>query len=299
MSHAQRRLRSTGGRWLAVLLATLLTSSSAIALANGVAEGDRAWAGRAEGQSEGLAQPEPIGQAIGFYEQALAEDPDDLEARWKLLRALHFAGDFAEADPNAAQPFFERATEVADTGLARLKERTGADDPLDELDADELAPLVAAQNIAPADVARLYFWSAINLGAWSRGVGLLTAVRKGVANRIHRYIEVTIALEPGYDEGGAYRLLGRLHAELPKVPFVSGWVDRDQALPLIERAYALAPENPGNRLLLALTLLDLAPDRDSEALGLLDQVQRLTPRETMQVEDIAMQREARDRLAAR
>jgi hypothetical protein len=82
------------------------------------------------------------------------------------------------------------------------------------------------------------------------------------------------------------------------VPFVSGWVDRGQALALIERAYALAPANPGNRLLLALTLLDLAPGRRSEALDLLDQVGRLTPRPSMRIEDLAMRKEARERLTA-
>jgi hypothetical protein len=76
------------------------------------------------------------------------------------------------------------------------------------------------------------------------------------------------------------------------------WVDRDQAIPLIERAYALAPANPGNRLLLALFLLDLAPERRGEALGLLSQVAQLTPRPSMQIEDLAMQRQARERLSA-
>ena len=80
------------------------------------------------------------------------------------------------------------------------------------------------------------------------------------------------------------------------MPFVSGWVDRDQALPLVERAYTLAPANPGNRLLLALTLLDLAPERRREALDLLDQVARLTPRPSMRIEDLAMRKEAQDRL---
>jgi hypothetical protein len=127
-------------------------------------------------------------------------------------------------------------------------------------------------------------------------VGLLAAVRQGVANRLYRYTRVTIALEPDYDDGGALRLLGRLHAELPRVPFVSGWVDRDRALPLIERAYAVAPENPGNRLLLGLTLLDLAPERREEAVALLEQVGQLSPRPAMRIEDLAMRREARETL---
>ena len=50
-------------------------------------------------------------------------------------------------------------------------------------------------------------------------------------------------------------------------PLLSGWVDRSKALPHAERALAIAPEHPGNHLLLALTLLDLYPERRAEALG--------------------------------
>jgi tetratricopeptide (TPR) repeat protein len=128
-------------------------------------------------------------------------------------------------------------------------------------------------------------------------VGLVSAVRRGSANRLYRYTQVALDLEPGYDEGGALRLMGSLHAELPRVPFVSPWVDRDQALPLMERAHALAPANPGNRLLLALALLELAPDRQAEAVELLERVADLEPRTTMRIEDLAMREQARERLA--
>jgi tetratricopeptide (TPR) repeat protein len=117
-----------------------------------------------------------------------------------------------------------------------------------------------------------------------------------VANHLHDYTRVAIALDPEYEDGGAFRLLGSLHAKLPRVPWVSGWVDREEAIPLIERAYEIAPQNPGNRLLLAVTLLELAPDRRSEGLELLDEVAQLTPRASMRIEDLAMRRTARDRV---
>jgi tetratricopeptide (TPR) repeat protein len=263
-----------------------------------VARGDSAWASRAEGEREGRAQSAPILEAVGFYESALEARPESVEARWKLLHALHFAGNFAEQEAQERSPIYDRAREVADHGLGLLADRVGSEIRLEEMEPEVIRSWVEANNVSPSDVARLYFWSAINWGAWGREVGLLKAVRQGVANRLHRYTSVTMALEPSYDEGGALRLLGRLHAELPRVPFVSAWVDRDQALPLIERAYSLAPANPGNRLLLALTLLDLAPERRGEAIDLLDQVSRLKPRPSMRIEDLAMRQEARERLGA-
>jgi tetratricopeptide (TPR) repeat protein len=263
-----------------------------------IARGDAAWARRADGEREGRAPSGPILEAVGFYESALAASPENLEARWKLLRALHFAGDFAESEPAERRAIFERALEASEVGLDGLARRVGAGTRLEELEIEVARRRLEAAGLAPHDVARLYFWSAINWGAWSRTVGLLGAVRQGVANRLHDQASLAIALEPGVDSGGALRLLSRLHAELPRVPFVSDWVDREQALPLIERAYAMAPEHPGNQLLLALTLLDFAPERRGEALELLDRVQRLRPRPSAWIEDLALREAARDRLAA-
>jgi tetratricopeptide (TPR) repeat protein len=295
-------MRSSGlqrhaiGRIGGVVLAALVGSGSLAAHADEVARGDSAWARRAEGEREGRPLPGPIREAVRSYESALTARPESLEARWKLLRALHFAGDFASEDHEEKRRIFDRAKDVSDQGLALLADQVGSGVRLEEMDPEQIGSRLEATGIPPSDVARLYFWSAINWGAWSRNAGLLSAVRQGVANRIHRYTLITIALEPEYDEGGAFRLLGRLHAELPRVPFVSGWIDRNESIPLLERAYAMAPDNPGNRLLLALTLLDLAPDRRSEALELLKQVEGLTPRTSMRIEDLAMRTEARDRL---
>jgi tetratricopeptide (TPR) repeat protein len=282
-----------------LLLAALLGILSIGVYSDDLARGDSAWARRAEGERDERPLPGPILDAVRSYESALTARPESLEARWKLLRALYFAGYFAFQDEEEEKRrIFDRARDVSEEGLDLLARKVGSGLRLEEMDPGAIASRLETASVSPSDVARVYFWSAINWGAWSRTVGLLSAVRQGVANRLFRYTRITIALESGYDDGGAFRLLGRLHAELPRVPFVSGWVDRDQALPLVERAYSLAPANPGNRLLLALTLLDLAPEQRAEALDLLKQVEALTPRPSMRIEDLAMRREARDRLAA-
>jgi tetratricopeptide (TPR) repeat protein len=286
------------GRAGRCLLTALVGLSSIAADVNDVARGDSAWARRAEGHREGRPQSGAILEAVRSYESALGARPESLEARWKLLRALHFAGDFASEDGQEKRRIFARGGEVSEQGIALLADQVSFGVRLEEMDPERIGSRLEAAGIPTSDVARLYFWSAIHWGAWSRSVGLLGAVRQGVANRLHRYALVAIALEPELEEGGAFRLLGRLHAELPRVPFVSGWVDRDQALPMIERAYAMAPANPGNRLLLALTLLDLAPKRAREAQALLQQVEALEPRPSMRIEDLALRREARKRLAA-
>ncbi|MGI9432397.1 MAG: hypothetical protein ACR2PQ_09300 [Myxococcota bacterium] len=273
--------------FLAVLMASL-TLPARSARADDLQRGDAAWANRARCEQDGRPESEEIRAAIRAYESALAERPESLEVRWKLLRALHFAGDFVPASEEREREIFDRARSVSEEGLARLMELSDPGEPLDELAPESLRRRVEGLGESPGDVARFHFWSAINWGAWSRRTGLLQAVRQGVANRLERYVQVTIALEPECEEGGAFRLLGRLHAELPQVPFISGWVDRDAAIPLLERGFEIAPDHPGNRLLLALTLIDLAPERTPEALDLLGQVATLTPRPEMKIEELAM-----------
>lgn len=266
------------------------------AVADLLSQGDAAWEERARGERDGRASPEPVLESIAAFEAVLDAQPDAWTARWKLMRSLHFQGTFASDRPEEQRAIFERGTRLGEDGLDRLAARVGAG-RLDELEPEELASRVRDAGLPSADVARLHFWSAIHWGSWSGTVGLLSAVRQGVAGRLLRYTTVTLALEPAYEDGGAYRLLGRLHAGLPRVPFLSGWVDREQALPLIEQGYALAPEHPGNQLLLAVTILEQAPERRTEALALLNRVDTLKPRPAMKIEDLAIREEGRALLA--
>jgi tetratricopeptide (TPR) repeat protein len=255
----------------------LATGPAPAAAADPLAQGDAAWARRAEGHDgAGRAAPGPIAEAITAYEAAVAAAPDAVAPRWKLLRALHFAADFAARDRGEERALVDRATAAAE--VAR--------------------PLLARGGAPPRDAAALHFWAAIAWGAWAQRHGLLGAVREGVMNRVHRDVEAAIALDAAIEDGGALRLLARLHATLPRIPLLSGWVDRDQALPAMERALAVAPDHLGNRVLFGLTLLDVAPARRAEALAALAAAAVAEPDGEAVVEALAIRRTARERLAA-
>ena len=237
--------------------------------------GDSAWSARAETIDERLAAPDRIESAIAAYRSALEAEPDSMEARWKLLRALHYAIDFTRSSSEAQDARVVEAIAVARAGREALEARAGSE----------------------ADRARLHFWSAIAWGTRAQRVGLLTIVREGVATRMHDDAEQSLVLDPSVDRGGALRLLSRLHGTLPRVPFVSGWVDRDRALELAERGQTLDPDHPGTRLILALTLLEQTPERTPEARALLESVVDANPRPDFLVEDLAIREQARERLA--
>jgi hypothetical protein len=175
-----------------------------------------------------------------------------------------------------------------------LASRVGGREAFDALSPNALREQVAARD--RSDAAHFYFWHAVNLGAWARRAGLLQAVRAGVAGRMHEATLRSIELDPDVEQGGAIRLLSRLHAEIPKVPLLSGWVDHERALPLAERVAAEYPNHPGNAFLLGLTLLERVPERRGEAIALLERTAALEPRADHVAEDVSIRIEAREKL---
>jgi hypothetical protein len=262
--------------------------------ASELARADALWARRGDGQVNAVAQPEPVRSAIRAYQRAIAAEPDRLEAHWKLQRAFWFAGDFASADPAEERRSYERAQQAAERAFEALARRVGGRGALDALSPEALRDALPAAE--RRDAAELYFWHAVNLGAWSRLVGLLQTVRAGVAARVHEATLRSIALDPDVEQGGAIRLLSRLHSELPRVPLLSGWVDHERAVPLAERALSEYPQHPGNAYLLGLAILSNAPNRSDEGLALVESTARLEPRPEQLVEDLAIQIDARRRL---
>ena len=145
--------------------------------------------------------------------------------------------------------------------------------------------------------AEIYLHSAIQWGLWGRNTGKIKAAREGVGGRIRDYAEAVTLIDRNLDGAAGLRFLGRLHTEAPRVPFFTGWVDRDQAVVDLEEACELAPHDPVNQLFLADALLRFRQERRSEALERLQTVVAMTPRADNLVEDLAIIADARTLLA--
>ena len=89
--------------WMTWMLVCVLASPAMVLAesADDIAAGDQAWTRRADGHQGSRAAAEPIETAINAYRRALGTAPGSLEARWKLLRAFHFKGEFVLEDKKA------------------------------------------------------------------------------------------------------------------------------------------------------------------------------------------------------
>jgi len=262
----------------AAALALFLTALP-LAAQDPIAAGDAAWARRAEGHQGARAAAGPINEAVAAYERAVKEQPDRLQAYAKLLRALHYKGDYAVHTKEGKQQVFARGREVFEAALARIERRAGK--KLADLPPAQVAKLVAKI----PEAAEIFLWGGIHWGIWGDVYGRMAAARQGVGDKVRDYAEIAVALDERLEKAGGHRLLGRLHTLAPKIPLVTGWVDRDKAISHMRRAVALAPEDLGNQVYLAEALLEHQPAKAAEAREILRKVLQKKPDPARAVED--------------
>ena len=280
-----------------MLALTLLASSVSPVPAQDLdlmARGDAAYLRRAEGHSGAVAKAEPIGESVSAYEELLTQDPENLEARWKLLRSLYFQGEHVLQDPDERLALYEKAREIADVGREQVAIAAGLGGDPDSMKPEKLAAALADTT----DSAQIYFWSSVHWGLWGRYRGKIAAAKEGVAKKIRNFSEVVIEIDEEIEEAGGHRVLGRLHSEAPKLPFFTGWVDRKTAVSELRRALELAPDAPLTDYYLAEALLEHFPDQEAEARGILNDLVKLEPDPAWVVEHTLVIEDAKALLAS-
>ena len=286
--HSARHLSLLNRVFLAIAT-TLLVVQPADAETADLGKGRTLWKERATGYDGRWAAAEPITAAVAAFEEALAAAPNSQEAHEELLRSLYFQGSFTEITDEERKRIFARGTAVSASAMKLIH----GSDELDWKNIDSIVKQARGKNRAGA----LHFWSAIHWGQWGDHHGAMAALRKGVADRLRVHGQAALELDPDYDEAGAYRLLGRMHAVAPKVPMFTGWINREKSVKLLEEAYRRFPRNPGNCLFVAEIWLERRPNKKAEALALVNSVLDTKPRPGAEVEDAFLVFQARETAA--
>ncbi len=220
------------------ILLVILTASAVMAQ---LPEGDQQWAARADGSQNGHARPEHINAAIAAYERAVAADPNNLEARWKLLRALRFKGAYVVNSNEEKKEIYGQAKTAGEAALGlvgRLLRAKGIGDPEK---ASEQQVAEAARSIPGA--GETYLWDAINWGEWALAYGKLAAARQGAADRIRREAMIANLVDPRLEGGSPSRVLGRLYNQTPHIPFITGWASDKEAVKFLNESMRVDPTN--------------------------------------------------------
>jgi tetratricopeptide (TPR) repeat protein len=233
-----------------------------------VSEGDQHWNARAEGHQGARAKPAQIDAAIAAYRKAVAQEPNNLDARGKLLRAVRFKGAYVAATNDEKKVIYEIAKNDGNAAMAVVNRQLAAKGV--KADASEKNVADAARAIPSA--AEVFFWDSVNWGEWALAYGKMAAVRQGAADRIRREATIAMLIDPKLDGGGPQRVLGRLHDQTPHVPFITGWASSKEAVRFLRESNRIDPTNKITRVFLADALVSNDSKNGPEAIRILREV---------------------------
>ena len=201
---------------------------------------------RHEGCIEDRANPMQIEMAITYFENVLSNKTNKKEAALYLLKSYYFKGKFAEEDRALKKKILKKGK---DFGLGLIEE-------------------------FPNSIECRY-WYLVNLGSWAEEYGIFAAAKEGVADQMKYHSEKIISLNPEYENGAGYLLLGAVHYKAPYIPFILSWPNNKEAIKYLQLAH-----NTGNVEIAQMVYLSQAlhkGKRKDEAIILIDKAMNIVP----------------------
>jgi hypothetical protein len=265
-----------------------MTASAAFAQ---VAEGDQHYAARAEGHVGGRAKAAHIDAAIAAYQRAAAANPKDLEARWKLLRAYRFKGAYVAASNDEKKNVYAAAKKAGGGALALVDVLLKAKGITSVSKATEKQVADAARTIPGA--GETFLWDAVNWGEWALAYGKMAAAREGAADRIRREATIAALVDPKLEGGAPQRVLGRLHDQTPRIPFLTGWASEREAVRFLNESLKIDPTNKITKVFLAEAMVSNNSDTKPQAMQMLKECLTAPNPPEYEVEQAAATEDAR------
>ena len=201
---------------------------------------------RLEGSVKSSARPEPITNAIIHFQYALKNAATETDAALYLLKSYYFRGKYVHKDKEKQKLDFSKGKELGEEYIKKYP-----------------------------DSAPFQFWYLVNLGSWSEVYGIITAAREGVADLMKKHSKIIISLDPEYENGGGYFMLGAVHFKSPDIPFFLSWPDNDKAITYLTKALTIGEETPNQKVYLAQALY--RDGQKKRAIKILKDVASMTP----------------------
>jgi len=167
---------------LAVMCGCIFFLSWPVTAADELAEADRLFA---------LGGLENFQKSIPIYAKAVAQDPGSFEANWKCARAHR-----EYANQAKRQEVADWKKICAEHGKAGMQYAQKAID---------LQP----------DKPDGYYYFGVNVGIYSDGVSIVTALAEGLKDQTQSSFEKAYAIDKNYRQGGPMLSLGRFWTVLP------------------------------------------------------------------------------------
>lgn len=181
LTKVEAKMRRTTAIW-AVMCGCIFFLSWPVTAADELAEADRLFA---QGGLENLQQ------SIALTLKAVEQNPGSFEANWKCARAhREYANQAKRQD---AADWKKTCAEHGKTGMQYAQK------------AIDLQP----------DTPDGYYYYGVNVGIYSDGVSIVTALAEGLKDKTQSSFEKAYTIDKSYKQGGPILSLGRFWSVLP------------------------------------------------------------------------------------
>tara|TARA_Y100000590_G_scaffold444313_1_gene574902 strand:- start:660 stop:1472 length:813 start_codon:yes stop_codon:yes gene_type:complete len=207
-------------------VALLLTLSFLFSQAPSFDEGVDYYNNRSEHSIGSVTDDQNILKAINIFESQL-DSNRDLEAAIYLVKSYYYMAQYVLQEFEDKRLYFELAKDLSEKYIIKY----------------------------PESVEVLY-WNLANMSNWAKLVGLRAISKLGGAEEYRERAVDIILMDPEYENGGGYFLLGAVYYTAPNIPIILTWPNNDKAIQYFTKAVSTGKSTPLQLLYLSKALLD-------------------------------------------
>ena len=167
-----------------------------------------------------------INEAILFFSKKIHESEYEKEAALYLLKSYYFKGEFIIQDNEQKKQVFNKGKNLGEKYIEKFSKSV-----------------------------EFKYWYLVNLGSWAKAHGILTAAYEGVADIMKIQSKKIININPEYQDGGGYFMLGAVHHKSPNIPFFLSWPSNQKAIKYLELALETGDQRLNQKVYLAQALI--------------------------------------------
>ena len=127
------------------------------------------------------------------------------------------------------------------------------------------------------------YWNLATISNWAKLIGVRQISQLGAADNYRDRAVDIIVMNPNYEDGGGYFLLGAVYFTAPYIPLMINWPDDNKAVKYFKRAVETGRSTPLQMIYLAKALIEI--DELDEAKEVLKNLMKTTPSEMNFIED--------------
>lgn len=130
----------------------------------------------------------------------------------------------------------------------------------------------------------ILMWYIANFSKYGESLGLVNSAKNGLADKVKLHAEKLLELNPKFNDGAGYKILGVINYKVPHIPLMLTWPSKTKAEEYLKKALAINPKSISNLYYYAEFLSEVK--RKEEAKIVLKMVVETHPRKTNLIEDL-------------